>query len=227
MSNFEATTDFFSSITSIDTLVKFAEEEEKKGNDPNRILFLKLAVVSTVTKFQVYIEKVLDEFLYNLKLMRKKNKDLPLHSRFVSLKLISTEFSLVKKLEHPDKYNQQKMDEIRRHILVLNEFCDDRKDVGPEFLLRTKFPLGKNGLNELRELFRQIEGNADIFATAPFDIEQLNAILNIRHNIVHQDQNPQLTEVKVNGYKEFVQKIAVFIDEYLAPFLSGAAQVTV
>jgi hypothetical protein len=224
---FEATADFFASIKSVDVLIKFAEKESELNHDENRSLFLKLAIVSSVTKLQVYIEKVLDEFLYKLKLVKKKNKDIPLHSRLVSLKLFSAQYSLLNKLENPTTYSEQKLTEIRHHILALNDFCDDKKDIGPTFLLKTKFPLGKNGLNELKELFRQIEGEDDIFATAPFDIEELNALLNIRHNIVHQDQNPQLTELKVNEYKEFVQKIAVFVDAYLAQFLLGSEQVNV
>lgn len=226
-SHFESTADFFFSIKSIDILVKFAEKESELNHEENRTLFLKLAVVSTVTKLQVYIEKLLDEFLYKLKLVKKKNKDIPLHSRLVSLKLFSAQYSLLNKLENHTTYNEQKLNEIRHHILGLNEFCDDKKDIGSAFLLKTKFPLGKNGLNELKELFRQIEGNADIFATASFDIEELNALLNIRHNIVHQDQNPQLTELKVNGYKEFVQKIAVLVDSYLAQFLLDSEKVNV
>jgi hypothetical protein len=226
-SNFEATADFFSSIKSIDILVMFAENESELNHEENRTLFLKLAVVSTVTKLQVYIEKLLDEFLYKLRLVKKKNKDLPLHARLVSLKLFSAQNSLLNKLENPTTYSEQKLNDIRHHILDLNELCDDKKDIGPAFLLKTKFPLGKNGLNELKELFGQIEGNDNIFSTAPFDIEELNAVLNIRHNIVHQDQNPQLTELKVNEYKEFVQKIAVFVDSYLAQFLLGSERVNV
>ena len=59
---FTATIDYINSEQKIKTLISFATKEGKKGNDDNRILFLKLGVVLLVTRFQVYVEKILDEF---------------------------------------------------------------------------------------------------------------------------------------------------------------------
>ena len=47
-----------------DTLIDFAKQEDANGNQDNRILFLKLSVVAMVTKFQVFVETILKEFLY-------------------------------------------------------------------------------------------------------------------------------------------------------------------
>lgn len=54
---YEATSDFESSISEADTLLVLANSD-----DNNRVLFLKLAIISAVTKFQVFVEKILDEF---------------------------------------------------------------------------------------------------------------------------------------------------------------------
>ena len=59
--NLEASQDFYTSLNSIDVLLDFAKSEDKKGNQDNRVLFLKLSVVSMVTKFQVFIENILKE----------------------------------------------------------------------------------------------------------------------------------------------------------------------
>ncbi len=65
--NFESSRDFYISLESVDTLTRFAVNEDKKDNQDNRDLFLKLAIVSMVTRFQVFIEAIMEEFSFNLK----------------------------------------------------------------------------------------------------------------------------------------------------------------
>jgi hypothetical protein len=214
--NFEATKDFQNSLVDIDTLLDFAEKENTVNNASNRMLFLKLSIVSMVTKFQVYIEKVLGEFLFQVRNSRKKNKELPLHSRLNSIKLISTEYILSKQLMDPEVYNEAKYKEVNDHVVILNRHCDQEGVICEEYCLNIKFPMGKTGVNELLNLFKQFEGKGNIFEAYSIDIEKLNGILNIRHNIIHQDANPSpLTEVLVKDYMEYFKSLVVCIDNYL------------
>jgi len=55
-----ATAQFFQLIDSVDTLINFALKENNAGNTKNYDLFLNLAVVNLVTKFQVFVENSLE-----------------------------------------------------------------------------------------------------------------------------------------------------------------------
>jgi len=212
--SFEATRDYFISLRDISTLSGLAA----KG-DENRMLFLKLSVVSLVTKFQVYVEKVLKEALFRIVKGRKPNRDLPLHIRLNSIRIFAAENNLPKKLENQDDYGATKQLEVNQHVSVLLKHCDDHAPICDEYCLNTKFPLGKTGMNELLDLFKQFEGNRNIFQANGVDIEKLNALLHIRHNIIHQDANPApLTEVKVKEDIKYLRDVVLSIDKYLGKF---------
>ena len=59
--HYEATSEFIQSISEVEKLTTLASSDEE-----NRTMFLKLAVVSLVTKFQVFVEKALEEFRYSI-----------------------------------------------------------------------------------------------------------------------------------------------------------------
>ena len=52
--HYDATSDFHTSIAEVETLLTLASSD-----DTNRTMFLKLSMVSLVTKFQVFVEKIL------------------------------------------------------------------------------------------------------------------------------------------------------------------------
>ncbi|MBI3582485.1 MAG: hypothetical protein HY096_00865 [Nitrospinae bacterium] len=211
---FEATDDYFIAEKKIATLISFAKKEGEKGNDDNRMLFLKLGVVFLVTRFQVYVESILKEFNYKLTQTKKTNSELPIHLRLNAIKIRSESKPLNKELENPTTYNNQKLREIYSIISILGDWCNDTNAIHQEFEINTQFPLGKQGLNELKGLFKQVEGK-DIFDNARFDINKLNEILGRRHDIVHEDKNMQLTEITLRGYKNFITKVVKYIDGYL------------
>jgi hypothetical protein len=212
--SFTATEDYFISQKSITILVKFARDQDKKGNQNNRSLFLKLSIVTLVTKFQVYVENVLKEFDYKLKQTHKLNKEIPLHYRLNSFKLETMEKPIHIRLENPTEYDTAKFKEISSLISLLGDWCNENNQIHPDLKFETKFPLGATGLKELKKLFKQIDGN-DIFAKTKFDIEKLNEILRRRHDIIHEDKNQQITELTVVSYKKFMEKVVKHIDRYL------------
>jgi len=217
--NFTATDDYFAAQKNITTLVKFAREQDKKGNQDNRNLFLKLSIVTLVTRFQVYIEGILKEFEYKLKQTNKLNKNIPLHLRLNSIKIETANRPIHIRLQDPSHYNKAKQTEINTLVTLLYDWCNDNNVIHPDLKFETKFPLGATGLTELKKLFKQIDGN-DIFSTARFDIEKLNEILRRRHDIIHEDKNQQITELTVNGYKTFMGKVVKFIDKKLKKIIT-------
>lgn len=215
---FEATTDFFKASTKVDTLLKFAKQEGIRNNDENRNLFLKLGVVHLVTQFQVYVERVLEEYHYELRQLSILNKRLPIYLRLQGIKLQIDQSRILQSIVHPKDYTNSNLEHIKIIIEQLGSYIDDEAIVPDTLEIKKKYPLGKQGLNELKDLFKQIEGK-DIFENAKFDIAKLNEILNRRHSIIHEDSNAQLTEVTLRSYIDFVAKVSKHIDKYLMKHL--------
>jgi hypothetical protein len=211
---FEATKDYFSAQKKVTVLIKFALREDKKNNDLNRELFLGLAVVQLVTNFQVFVESVLKEFEYSVRVSNKSNNKLSIFLRLKNLNLAISNANFIKKLENPSQYDLSKLIETKTTISYLHKLCHDDEIIHDQFKIETKFPLGKQGLNELKALIKQIEG-VDIFSDAPFDINKLNEILNRRHNIIHENRIQQLTEPLVRNYRDFMSLVVRYISNYL------------
>jgi hypothetical protein len=219
LSNFDATVDYDNSVKSVEILINLAEEEvAEESSDNNRLLFLKLGIVLLVTRLQVFVQSILDEFLYKIKSKQRRHGELPLHLRLNAIRYQCEDFTIIKKLQNQESYDLDKMLSVREHIGLLNSICNDQEVVISSFAIDTKFPLGKSGLNELQRLFKQIDGT-DIFTNASFDIEKLNGLLGIRHAIIHEDQNPHLTEKVVWEYKDFVKSIVDHIDSFLSSYV--------
>lgn len=213
-STFEATNEFAESIKDIEILVNYAVQERDSDNEKNRLLFLKLAVVSSVTKLQVFIESILKEYLYVITTSNKKHGDLQLNLRLNAIRLFSSSQNILKKLENHESYSIEKLNEIKNIVVKTLALCNDNEVISEDLQLETKFPLGKTGLEELIKLFRQIDGK-NIFESLPFDINRLNEILGKRHAIIHEDSNPQLTEEVVIQYRDYLVEFTSYIDQYL------------
>jgi len=215
----EATKQFFQAIDSVDTLIDFAIKEKEASHAKNYDLFLNLAVVNLVTKFQVLVENSLDDFLYHLQNLDKTYQDLPVNLRLHSLKyLLEHSNILPNKLEHPQRYNQQILQQVSDELKLLHKICLDDAKIDNNFKFNTQFPMGKQGVNELVELYKQINGE-NIFEQANLDKNKLNEILMRRHQIIHDDVNHQLTEIKVKEYKIFLEEVVKYIDNYLRNFI--------
>lgn len=216
--SFTATTDYFVKQRKVTTLISFAEQEGLRNKEDNRSLFLKLGVVLLITRFQVYIESVLEEYVYRVKNSNRQNSLLPIHLRLTAIKLLAENYSIHRELENPLTYDTSKLQQIQVLANDLNNFCIDANLIQGGFTISTQFPLGRQGLSELKALFRQIEVR-DIFENARFDINKLNEILHRRHNIIHEDANMQLTELKLREYRDFLSTVVRHIDKYMTRHL--------
>lgn len=206
--HYEATSDFASSIAEVETLIDLAS-----NNDENRDLFLKLATVSSVTKFQVFVEKVLNEFRYEL--LDKPSRNLSTYIKMNSLRIsLDSGNPLINVSKHRN-YTDDKKNNIVQYINSLSYLYDEESKIQDTFLFETKFPLGKTGKNELVNLLKQIDGEENPFqefGTERFD--NLDSILMQRHAVIHQDRfNGTETTVKDNLL--FLKSLVEYIDSYL------------
>lgn len=207
--HYEATSDFVDSISEVDTLLELASSD-----DNNRVLFLKLAVVSSVTKFQVFVEKILEEFRYELN--DQPSRKLSTYIKMNSLRLSLEEGNALVGLTKHKHFTEEKKGRIVQYIQSISYLSDDNCQIDSNFRFSTKYPLGRTGKKELIDLLKQIDGDEtpfDNFGSERFD--NLDSVLQMRHTIIHQDRFNG-TETTVQNNLNFLKDLVIYIDEYLA-----------
>ena len=214
--HYDATSDFHTSITEVDTLLTLASSD-----DTNRTLFLKLSIVSLVTKFQVFVEKILEEFRYQLN--DKPSGKLPTHLKMNSLRIGLEKNHALTGLDKHREYTEEKKENIVRYLNSISYISDDNVIINENLKFNTKFPLGKTGRKELVDLMLQIDGNKEPFeAFGNERFAKLDSILLIRHAIIHQDRFNG-TEQTVRDGLTFLKDLADYIDEYLESKIASMA----
>ncbi len=206
--HYEATSEFINSIAEVDTLTTLASSD-----DENRTLFLKLSVVSLVTKFQVFVEKVLDEFRYSIN--GKQSGKLPLYMKMNAIKLSVLDGNALMNIKSYSEFSEEKKEKIVKYLNSISFILDDTKEIEESFMFKTKFPLGKTGKTELVDLFSQIDGDPSPFDKFDKDdFNKLDSVLQTRHLIIHQDRFIG-TEATVKDSVVFLKNLVEYIDGYI------------
>lgn len=206
--HYEATSEFINSIAEVDTLITLASSD-----DENRTLFLKLSVVSLVTKFQVFVEKVLDEFRYGIN--GKQSCKLPLYMKMNAIKLSVLDGNALMNIKSYSEFSEEKKEKIVKYLNSISFIIDDTKEIEESFMFKTKFPLGKTGKTELVDLLSQIDGDPSPFDKFnKDDFNKLDSVLQTRHLIIHQDRFIG-TEATVKDSVVFLKNLVEYIDGYI------------
>lgn len=211
--HFDATEDFLVRQSEIHILLKTANEKSDEKDT-----FLKLAVVSLVTKFQVYVESVMKEFLYHITSSNIRYNKISIYMRLNSIKIGINDNALAKLSKH-NKFDLDTSGKIKNYLESINYIIDENLVVDEKLKINTSFPLGRTGKGELLGLFKQIDGNDNIFKDKNtgediIDIDQLDSLLQTRHLIIHQDRFSQ-TENKIKEYINYLNDVVLFCDNYL------------
>lgn len=206
--HYEATSDFIISISEVDKLTTLAASDEE-----NRTLFLKLAVVSLVTKFQVFVEKVMGEFRHSLN--GTKSSNLPLYMKMNAVRLSVLDGNPLLSMQSQKVFTEKKRDRLVEYLDSISFISDDDAEINDTFFFKTKFPLGKTGKGEIVELLSQIDGSQNPFENfSADDFNKLDSVLQTRHLIIHQDRF-QGTETTVAENVTFLKNLVEYIDDYL------------
>ena len=207
--HYDATSDFENSISEANILLELATSD-----DNNRVLFLKLAIILAVTKFQVFVEKILEEFRYELN--DKPSQNLSTYMKLNSLKLSLNEGNALVGLTKHNNFTEDKKTKIVRYIQSISYISDDNYQINDDFQFSTKYPLGRTGKKELVNLLKQIDGEENPFANFGNEkFDNLDSVLQTRHNIIHQDRFNG-TETTVKESIKFLKDLVIYIDEYLS-----------
>lgn len=180
--HYEATSEFIQSISEVEKLTTLASSDEE-----NRTMFLKLAVVSLVTKFQVFVEKALEEFRYSIN--GTKSSNLPLYMKMNAVRLSVLNGNPLLSMQSQKVFTEEKKNRLVSYLGSISFISDDDAEINDSFLFKTKFPLGKTGKGEIVELLSQIDGNENPFENfVADDFNKLDSVLQTRHLIIHQDR---------------------------------------
>ena len=208
---FEATVDFSTSVCEIDRLLSYADCDESA----DRSMFLKLSVISLVTKFQVFIEAILCEYKFKIINSDRKAIEFPLYFRMNSLQQALVENNVFESITKHKNFTEEKLHPIRKFVADMNYVLNDDAVLADSLHLCTKFPLGRTGRNELINLLKQIDGDSSLFDKAPYlDLEIFDSLLQTRHRAVHQDVFSGTAQV-VESFKDFCCRLSIFIDSFL------------
>lgn len=206
--HYEATSEFIQSISEVEKLTTLASSDEE-----NRTMFLKLAVVSLVTKFQVFVEKVLEEFRYSIN--GTKSSNLPLYMKMNAVRLSVLNGNPLLSMQSQKIFTEEKKNRLVSYLDSISFISDDDAEINDSFLFKTKFPLGKTGKGEIVELLSQIDGSENPFENfVADDFNKLDSVLQTRHLIIHQDRFTG-TEATVAGNITFLKNLVEYIDDYL------------
>ena len=206
--HYEATSEFIQSISEVEKLTTLASSDEE-----NRTMFLKLAVVSLVTKFQVFVEKALEEFRYSIN--GTKSSNLPLYMKMNAVRLSVLNGNPLLSMQSQKVFTEEKKNRLVNYLDSISFISDDDAEINDSFLFKTKFPLGKTGKGEIVELLSQIDGSENPFENfIADDFNKLDSVLQTRHLIIHQDRFTG-TETTVTGNITFLKNLVEYIDDYL------------
>ena len=133
-----------------------------------------------------------------------------------SLKLSLNESNALVGLTKHNNFTEDKKTNIVRYIQSISYISDDNYQINNDFQFSTKYPLGRTGKKELVNLLKQIDGEENPFKNFGNErFDKLDSVLQIRHNIIHQDRFND-TETTVKESIKFFKDLVIYIDEYLS-----------
>ena len=124
--HYEATSEFIQSISEVEKLTTLAPSDEE-----NRTMFLKLAVVSLVTKFQVFVEKALEEFRYSIN--GTKSSNLPLYMKMNAVRLSVLNGNPLLSMQSQKVFTEEKKNRLVSYLDSISFISDDNAEINDSF----------------------------------------------------------------------------------------------
>lgn len=191
----EAGAEFEESLKEFALLLESAVEADEAGEDEKYAVYLKCALLLLTTKFECFLEELVEEVANWIRTESIPCSLLPIE--------ISTHYTHRRSANLESHYNQSKFNDIRISSTALAKFWLDHDS--SDFEIDCKFSYGKHGEKEVAKLLRRI-GVPAPFDVIPVEIETpdgemqivdmagiINSLTSIRNNVLHQNASPQLT----------------------------------
>lgn len=212
--NFEATEDYFKQIKELGIIYKYVLQSLKPNSKISNQyhLFFKTAFVLQSSKFEVFVESIIEEFIFELKSMEISYSQISNALKYSAIKVYYKQAKLESLLQSFDKF-----DEFSKKIKEINSTVNEDVKISDSFEVISQF--NQHGSSEITNLFKQIN-NEDIFEL--LQQENLNIksdidrLINVRNNIVHRDTN--ITTLSSDDFKRIYKSVisfVEFVDQYL------------
>ena len=210
---FESYIEFDDTLKEVDMLIALAKAQDKELVYP---VINKCSILLLIAKFESFIESIADEYILlfnngspntnNISDRMKLNHTLCALNNIADLKQehkLSEAIEIFKKISH----------------LWHND------GIFKEINIETGFSFGKHGQNEIKKIFRNIDCEdvlADIVvldrnenmleSTTTIDIfGEIDSLVNIRNNIIHEDATPNLTHHDIVRFRYYLSEITMQI----------------
>ncbi|QDV62760.1 HEPN domain-containing protein [Crateriforma conspicua] len=222
----EAGSEFEESLQEFNLLLELAVQADENDEDEQYAVFLKCALLLLTSKFECFLEELVEEVGDWIRTENVPCSVLPIE--------ISTHYTHRRSCNVESHYNQAKFEDIRVSSTALAKFWLDQ-DSG-DFEIDCKFSYGKHGEKEVAKLLRRV-GVPDPFDAINVEIEKadgttqqvdmagiVNSLTAIRNNVLHQNASPQLTHVflleKHACLLKFSQELVTHIENMLGGLVS-------
>lgn len=196
---FEALTEFDEALEEVRILCRSAAKNTT--NDKYYKAVNKSAVLLLTSKFESYLENVLEEYISFINSMNLSAKKIP------NICKLNHTYPIINAIcEQNDKYNRQP--EMVLNLEEISKLWALHDEKFNQLNIQFKFNYGKHGEKEIVKLFNKI-GIDNIFSeitiyemsgsvSQQVDVKgRINSIVGIRNNIIHSDANPSLTHVQI------------------------------
>lgn len=193
----EAGSEFEESLKEFDLLLELAAKADVDDESEQYAVFLKCALLLLTTKFECFLEELVEEVGNWI-----RNENIPCSVLPIEM---ATHYTHRRSCNVESHYNRAKFDDIRVSSTALARFWLDQ-DSG-DFEIDCKFSYGRHGDKEVAKLLRRI-GVPEPFDVIAVEIEQpdgttqqvdmagiVNSLTAIRNNVLHENASPLLTDV--------------------------------
>lgn len=213
--------DFNIALDELKTILYYAKRNQR--NRDKYLTFIKSAVILLVAKFEAFLEDSISDYIQGIENIGLKPCDFPEVLKLHSMdKLIDEKF-----ISNVRKHRKESLKTIQR----ISGFCYG-DDAISNISIDTQFDYGKHGESAINRLFSRV-GIINIVASCiiyekketlagvkgdlvPINIAaDINALTNIRNNILHGDATPSLTHEQIENYKRHIMMFSTKLAEKL------------
>lgn len=213
--------DFNIGLGELNTILYYAKRNQR--NRDKYLTFIKSSVILLVSKFEAFLEDSVSDYIKVVENWGLKPSDFPEVLKLYCMdKLIDEKF-----ISNVRKHKSKALVTVER----ISKFCYGKDEI-TNVDIDTQFDYGKHGESAITKLFARI-GITNVFescivyekketlAGAKGDlvpvsiVADINALTNIRNNILHGDATPSLTHGQVENYKRHITMFSEKVVEKL------------
>ncbi|TGM07109.1 HEPN domain-containing protein [Leptospira jelokensis] len=205
----EARKDFSLALNEIKYFTKNAKKNEK--DIWKYKLYNKSSLILLITKFEVYVENIIDEYMFICTKNTPSDKVPNPIKEYIEIDLLSG-------------ISKDILDKNKRKNCITNLFKVNNNNLIDliDYEHKIKFNPGKHGEKELKRILSEIGLNLNEKRDIVSIYADYNSLNFLRNNIIHEDVSPNITHRDVIKFALSILKLANYIEEEISNSLTFA-----